>query len=50
MPGGLVPFSAIAEEILTDHPDRFHWMIIESSNPAHSLADFATFNPGTCRP
>lgn len=50
MPGGLVPCSVIAEEILTDHPDRFHAMIIESSNPAHSLADFATFNPGTCRP
>ena len=27
------------EEILTDHPDRFRAMIVESSNPAHSLAD-----------
>ncbi|WP_242435946.1 hypothetical protein [Streptomyces sp. Root369] len=36
MPGGLVPCNVIAEEILTDHPDRFRAMIIESSNPAHS--------------
>lgn len=43
MPGGLVPCNVIAEEILTDHPQRFRAMIIESSNPAHSLADSATF-------
>ncbi|MCM1943295.1 molybdopterin-dependent oxidoreductase [Streptomyces sp. G3] len=43
MPGGLVPCNVIAEEILTDHPDRFRAMIIESSNPAHSLADSAAF-------
>ncbi|MFF4783307.1 molybdopterin-dependent oxidoreductase [Streptomyces griseorubiginosus] len=43
MPGGLVPCNVIAEEILSDHPDRFRAMIIESSNPAHSLADSATF-------
>ena len=29
----------IPDEILTDHPDRFRAMIVESSNPAHSLAD-----------
>ncbi|MFF8848077.1 molybdopterin-dependent oxidoreductase [Streptomyces sp. NPDC015127] len=43
MPGGLVPCNVIAEEILTDHPDRFRAMIIESSNPAHSLADSVAF-------
>ncbi|MEU2268132.1 molybdopterin-dependent oxidoreductase [Streptomyces olindensis] len=43
MPGGLVPCNVIAEEILTDHHDRFRAMIIESSNPAHSLADSAAF-------
>ncbi|MEV0385063.1 molybdopterin-dependent oxidoreductase [Nonomuraea sp. NPDC050643] len=36
---GLVPCNVIAEEILTDHPDRYRAMIIESANPAHSLAD-----------
>lgn len=36
---GLVPCNAIPEEILTDHPDRYRAMIVESSNPAHSLAD-----------
>ncbi|RBO94140.1 molybdopterin-dependent oxidoreductase [Nocardia puris] len=41
--GGMVPCNSIAEEILTDHPDRFRAMIIESSNPAHSLADSAAF-------
>ncbi|MER6563678.1 molybdopterin-dependent oxidoreductase [Streptomyces sp. NPDC001027] len=43
MPGGLVPCNVIAEEILADHPDRFRAMVIESSNPAHSLADSAAF-------
>ncbi|MFD5904857.1 molybdopterin dinucleotide binding domain-containing protein [Streptomyces microflavus] len=38
-----MPCNVIAEEILTDHPDRFRAMIIESSNPAHSLADSAAF-------
>jgi anaerobic selenocysteine-containing dehydrogenase len=37
--GGLVPCNVIAEEILTDHPKRFRAMIVESANPAHSLAD-----------
>jgi formate dehydrogenase len=36
---GLIPCNAIPEEILTDHPDHFRAMIIESGNPAHSLAD-----------
>ena len=37
--GGLVPCNVIAEEILTDHPDRYRAMLVESANPAHSLAD-----------
>jgi len=36
---GLVPCNVIPEEILTDHPGRYRAMIVESSNPAHSLAD-----------
>ncbi|MEP7088918.1 MAG: molybdopterin-dependent oxidoreductase, partial [Nocardioidaceae bacterium] len=40
---GLVPCNSITEEILTDHPDRFRAMWIDSSNPAHSLADSARF-------
>ena len=36
---GLVPCNVIAEEILADHPDRYRAMIVESGNPAHSLAD-----------
>ncbi|MFD9894869.1 molybdopterin-dependent oxidoreductase [Amycolatopsis sp. NPDC059027] len=40
---GLVPCNSIAEEILTDHPDRFRAMWIDSVNPAHSLADSRTF-------
>jgi anaerobic selenocysteine-containing dehydrogenase len=39
--GGLVPSNVVPQEILTDHPDRFRAMIVESSNPAHSLADSA---------
>ena len=39
---GLVPANAVAQEILTDHPDRFRAMIVESSNPAHSVADSAS--------
>lgn len=41
--GGLVPCNVIAEEILTDHPRRFRAMVIESANPAHSLADSPRF-------
>lgn len=37
--GGMVPCNAIADEILTDHEDRYRAMIVEASNPAHSLAD-----------
>ena len=37
--GGLVPSNVVPQEILTDHPDRFRAMIVESSNPAHSIAD-----------
>jgi anaerobic selenocysteine-containing dehydrogenase len=36
---GLVPCNVIPEEILTDHPARYRAMIVESGNPAHSLAD-----------
>jgi anaerobic selenocysteine-containing dehydrogenase len=36
---GLMPSNVVPEEILTDHPDRFRAMIVESGNPAHSLAD-----------
>ncbi|WP_225728174.1 MULTISPECIES: molybdopterin-dependent oxidoreductase [unclassified Nocardia] len=38
---GLVPCNVISEEILTDHPDRYRAMFVESANPAHSLADSA---------
>jgi len=37
--GGLIPCNSITEEILTDHPKRFRAMLVESGNPAHSLAD-----------
>ena len=36
---GLVPCNVIADEILTDHPARYRAMLVESGNPAHSLAD-----------
>jgi formate dehydrogenase len=36
---GLVPCNVVAEEILTDHPLRYRAMLVESANPAHSLAD-----------
>ena len=38
---GLVPSNVVPEEILTDHPDRLRAMVVESSNPAHSLANSA---------
>lgn len=41
--GGLIPCNAIADEILTDHPDRFRAMVIESANPAHSVSDSPRF-------
>jgi len=36
---GLIPCNVIPDEILTDHPKRFRAMIVESTNPVHSLAD-----------
>ena len=36
---GLIPCNAIPDEILTDHPQRFRAMLVESANPVHSLAD-----------
>lgn len=36
---GLIPANVIPDEILTDHPKRFRAMLVESANPAHSLAD-----------
>jgi len=41
--GNLVPCNVIAEEILSDHPDRYRAMLIETANPAHSLADSGKF-------
>jgi formate dehydrogenase len=41
--GGLTPCNVIPDEILSDHPGRFRAMIVESSNPAHSLADSERF-------
>ncbi len=40
---GLIPCNSISEEILNDHPDRFRAMIIDSSNPVHSLAESGKF-------
>lgn len=37
--GGMIPCNSIADEILTDHEDRFRAMLIESANPVHSLTD-----------
>jgi anaerobic selenocysteine-containing dehydrogenase len=37
--GGLTPCNVIPDEILTDHPERFRALLVESANPAHSLAD-----------
>lgn len=36
---GLLPCNVIPDEILTDHPDRFRALLVESGNPMHSLAD-----------
>ena len=36
---GLVPCNVVPEEILTDHPSRYRAMLVESGNPAHSIAD-----------
>jgi anaerobic selenocysteine-containing dehydrogenase len=37
--GGLTPCNVVPDEILTDHPRRFRAMLVESGNPAHSIAD-----------
>jgi anaerobic selenocysteine-containing dehydrogenase len=39
--GNLIPANVIPDEILTDHPKRLRAMLIESENPAHSVADSA---------
>jgi len=36
---GLTPCNSIPSEILSDHPKRYRAMIVESGNPAHSMAD-----------
>ena len=36
---GLIPCNVLTDEILTDHPNRYRAMLIESGNPVHSLAD-----------
>nr|MCS5636379.1 molybdopterin-dependent oxidoreductase [Myxococcota bacterium] len=36
---GLIACNHLSDEILTDHPDRFRAVLIESGNPVHSLAD-----------
>jgi anaerobic selenocysteine-containing dehydrogenase len=38
---GMLPCNLIPDEILTDHPKRFRAMVVEATNPAHSLADSA---------
>lgn len=38
---GLLPSSTMAEEILTDHPNRVRALWVESSNPANTYADTA---------
>lgn len=40
---GLLPCNSMAEEILTDHPARIRGMLVESGNPAHSVADSQRF-------
>jgi hypothetical protein len=50
MPAGLVPCNVIADEILGNHPRRFRAMMIDSSNPAHSLADSAEFRRALAAP
>jgi anaerobic selenocysteine-containing dehydrogenase len=37
--GGIMPCNSIPEEILSDHAQRFRALLVESGNPAHSLAD-----------
>lgn len=37
--GGLLPFSTLPEEVLTDHPNRARVVWVESSNPVNTMAD-----------
>lgn len=39
---GLFPGNFLAEEILNDHPERPRALIVESSNPVHSLSESNT--------
>jgi len=43
MLAGLVAAAAIPDSIDTDHPDRFRGLIVESSNPVHTLPDSKRF-------
>ncbi len=36
---GMVPCNALPDEILSDHPGRTRALIVEATNPAHSIAD-----------
>jgi anaerobic selenocysteine-containing dehydrogenase len=45
---GLTPCNSIPDEILTDHPRRYRAMIVESGNPAHSLADSPRMREALC--
>ena len=47
---GLVPCNVIPDEILTDHPDRFRAMLVESGNPVHSLVRQPPDARGDARP
>ncbi|GAA5156676.1 molybdopterin-dependent oxidoreductase [Pseudonocardia eucalypti] len=40
--GGLLPANTLAEEVLTDHPNRVRVVWVESSNPANTYADTAS--------
>ena len=40
---GLLPPNTIAEEVLTDHPNRMRVMWVQSGNPANTVADTAAF-------
>lgn len=40
--GGLLPLNTLAEEILTDHPNRVRMLWVESSNPANTAVDTDT--------
>ena len=44
-----MPCNVIPEEILTDHPERYRAMIVESGNPAHSVADSARMREAIAR-